>query len=78
MNSLIVVLTTVLLILSVTSGLLYRVFINTLMTAGIVTLTAWIGLLLIGIFLCYGVPIYCGLTGKDLATTYSNLEKGNW
>lgn len=65
-------------ILMAASGLLYRVFINILMAAGIVTLTAWILLVLVGIFLCYGVPIYAGITGKDLATVYSNLEKGHW
>lgn len=60
------------------SGLLYRIFINVLMTAAIVTFTGWILLLITGFTLCYGLPIYAGVTGKNLVTVYRNLEQGRW
>jgi len=50
------------------SGLLFRIFWNVLLTAGIVTLTAWILVLLAGFAIFVGVPVFCGFTGKDVAS----------
>ena len=55
------------------SGVLYRVFLNVLLTAMAVTLTAWIGVLLLGFGLFVALPLYCGATGRDLEMTLHYL-----
>lgn len=63
---------------AVFSGLLYRVFLNVLFTVGIVMMTGWLALLLVGLVLCFGIPIWCGATGHDLVAVYNHIDKGDF
>ena len=78
MNAWIIIGSIVVVIISLaTSGLLYKIFVNVLMAAGIITLTAYILALAAGAILFFVVPFYCGATGKSLATVYTDLSKGH-
>ena len=60
------------------SGLLFRIFLNVLYTVGIVMLTGWLVLLFLGAVLCFGLPAFCGATGKDLVKVYNHIDKGDF
>lgn len=60
------------------SGLLFRIFLNTLLTFGTILLTCWIILFLGGALLAFGLPIICGATDRDLVMVYNRLLNGDW
>jgi len=55
------------------SGVLYRLFLNVLLTAVVVTLTAWISVLLAGLALFVGLPLFCGFTGRDFESVFRQV-----
>jgi len=55
------------------SGLLFRIFWNVLLTAALVTLTAWIVILMLGFSMFIFFPVYCGLTNNDFEEAFKSV-----
>lgn len=57
----------------IVTGVLYRIFLNVLLTAAVVTLTAWVSVLVGGFALFVGLPLFCGFTGRDFESVFRHV-----